>query len=152
MKAGYDGITKVVAQFVAKYPTMSKRQIELKIGELAVKEKHEEDKGKVWHIRPQFAHYLQLENFDESEGIPAAPSSANAAANDDSEKKGRKKKEIPAVVPQDSANSKRKREDDVEPKKFKTAFNIFVKAVRADAEADLKTKNNGDSPSVFISS
>ena len=149
VKAGYDGITKVVNQFVTKYPTMSKRQIELKIGELAVKEKHDEDKGKVWHIRPQFAHYLQIENFDETEGIPPAPSSTNAAAID-SEKKSKKKKETPLVA-FDSANSKRKREDDgAEPKKYKTAFNIFVKAVRADAEAELKAKNNGESPSVRL--
>eukprot|EP00605_Chrysophyceae_sp_TOSAG23-4_P002848 GSChrysophyteH1.ASY1.ANO1.3137.1 assembled CDS len=61
------GISGVVAQFVAKHPTISKRQIELKIAEIAVKEKHEKDHTKVWHIRPEHNHWLQKEDFVETE-------------------------------------------------------------------------------------
>ena len=61
------GISGVIAQFVAKHPTISKRQIELKIAEIAVKEKHEHDSTKVWHIRPEFQHLLNMDDFDDDE-------------------------------------------------------------------------------------
>jgi len=66
------GISSVVAQFIAKHPTISKRQIELKIAEVAVKEKHEGDHTKVWHIRP--AHtYLLTQEFKDEEFAPVVP-------------------------------------------------------------------------------
>lgn len=73
------GISGVVAQFVAKHPTISKRQIELKIAEIAVKEKHEKDPTKVWHIRPDFQHLLERDDFDENASPSEGP---GAGAND----------------------------------------------------------------------
>eukprot|EP00606_Chrysophyceae_sp_TOSAG23-5_P000848 GSChrysophyteH2.ASY1.ANO1.520.1 assembled CDS len=67
------GISGVVAQFVAKHPTISKRQIELKIAEIAVKEKHEKDPTKVWHIRPDFQHLLERDDFDENASPSEGP-------------------------------------------------------------------------------
>jgi hypothetical protein len=159
VKAGYDGITKVVTQFVAKYPHISKRQTELKIGELAVKEKQDDDKGKVWHIRPQFAQFLDMENFVESEVASPAPVAADEKKRKSnvgvpSAEAPKKKKatavavETPAAVPASSA-SKRKREEELEePKKYKNAFNIFVKSVRMSAEEELTAKNGGAVPNV----
>ena len=148
MKAGYDGINKVVNQFVSKYPNVSKRQTELKIAEIAIKEKREEDKGKVWHIRPQYAHYLNMDTVDAA-AVIAGP----AAASNTSEDKKRKSLEETSKKKKhgsDSNASKRKREEDLhEPKKFKNAFNIFVKRVRAQAENELKAKA-GVSPSVRL--
>ena len=144
VKAGYDGINKVVNQFVTKYPTVSKRQTELKIAEIAIKEKREEDKGKVWHIRPQYAHYLNMD-ISESAG-------ATSTATTSTEDKKRKSVSIDGSSKRrqstESSVTKRKRgEELLEPKKFKNAFNIFVKRIRAQAEEELKAKNGG-SPSV----
>ncbi len=48
--AGADGINKVVERFVAIHPTISKRQVEIKIMEVAMKEKRPTDITKVhWH-------------------------------------------------------------------------------------------------------
>jgi hypothetical protein len=41
--AGPDGISKVVEKFVVNHPSMAKRQVELKIQEIAVKEKRATD-------------------------------------------------------------------------------------------------------------
>ena len=145
MKAGYDGINKVVNQFVTKYPNVSKRQTELKIAEIAIKEKREEDKGKVWHIRPQYAHYLTMDNAEPTGAGPGA-----TGTNEDRKRKSvgaddSTKKRKPST---DSSVTKRKRGEDIqEPKKFKNAFNIFVKKIRAQAEAELKVKLGG-APSV----
>ena len=55
------GVNQVANQFLRWYPTLTKRQVDLKINELAVKEKLEEDHTKVWHIRPEFKYLLDLE-------------------------------------------------------------------------------------------
>jgi len=78
------GIATVTAQFLAKHPSISKRQVELKIAELAVKEKHEKDHTKVWHIRPDFHYLLEIEDYDEEAEMEAASSIAaqgDTAAN-----------------------------------------------------------------------
>ena len=144
VKAGYDGINKVVNQFVTKYPNVSKRQTELKIAEIAIKEKREEDKGKVWHIRPQYAHYLTMDTAEST-----GPASVSTSAAEDRKRKSvsidesSKKRQST-----ESSVAKRKRGEELqEPKKFKNAFNIFVKKIRAQAEEELKAKNGG-SPSV----
>ena len=46
---------------------MSKRQVEIKINELAVKEKMVGDTAKVWHIRPKFQYLLSVDNYDEED-------------------------------------------------------------------------------------
>ena len=45
--------------FVAAHPEVSKRQVELKIAEIAEKEKRPEDAGKVWHVKVEFEYLLQ---------------------------------------------------------------------------------------------
>jgi hypothetical protein len=47
LKGGTDGINKIIVQFVDKYPTMSKRQVEKKVMEIAVKEKRGSENTKV---------------------------------------------------------------------------------------------------------
>ena len=46
-KAGPDGVSKVVNEFTANHPEMSKRQTEIRIVEVAVKEKQEMDSKQV---------------------------------------------------------------------------------------------------------
>lgn len=47
IKAGPDGIVKVVTSFLQLHPSISKRQIELKVAEIAIKEKRPSDTTKV---------------------------------------------------------------------------------------------------------
>ena len=65
-EAGPDGVSKVVEKFVEKYPNYAKRQVELKISEIAIKEKRVNDSKLVWYILPQYEHYLEMENFEEN--------------------------------------------------------------------------------------
>ena len=46
-RAGPDGMSKVVNEFTANHPEISKRQTELKVFEVAVKEKQAEDTKQV---------------------------------------------------------------------------------------------------------
>jgi hypothetical protein len=64
-------IVPVVNSFTAKYPAISKRQTELKIAEIAEKEKRPGDSAKTWHIRPEFEKYLAM-SPDYKPGSPAA--------------------------------------------------------------------------------
>jgi hypothetical protein len=47
LAAGTEGVAKVVTKFVELYPAVSKRQTEMKITEIAVKEKRASDSQKV---------------------------------------------------------------------------------------------------------
>jgi len=58
--AGYDGITKIVAQLIESHPVLAKRQVERKIMEIAVKEKRADDINKIWHLKPEFEYLLAL--------------------------------------------------------------------------------------------
>lgn len=58
--AGPDGVSKIIDKFLEKFPTFSKRQIEIKINEVSVKEKREENTMKVWHIKDEYLKYLDI--------------------------------------------------------------------------------------------
>jgi len=73
VSSGAMGISSVVSQFIAKHPTISKRQVEMKIAEVAIKEKHEGDNTKVWHIRPAHVYLLTQEFKEEEEAVAAVP-------------------------------------------------------------------------------
>eukprot|EP00981_Chlorochromonas_danica_P005429 scaffold1091_cov164-Ochromonas_danica.AAC.52 len=122
--SGPDGITKVVEKFIGLHPLFAKRQVELKIGEIAVKEKQGDDTCRVWHIRPEFQRYLE-------DGVKTAESSKRKASSNAADDKDT-----------GSTRKKAKKEEPLEidrngPKKFKRAFGFFVKAKRAEAEAQL---------------
>jgi len=61
VRGGADGVTKIVGEFYGRYAKdgVSKRQTELKINEIAIKEKREEDARPVWHLREGFTHLLK---------------------------------------------------------------------------------------------
>lgn len=48
-RAGPDGMSKVVNEFTTNHPEISKRQTELKVFEVAVKEKQHDDTKQVIH-------------------------------------------------------------------------------------------------------
>ncbi len=57
--AGYDGMQKVVDEFISTRPHLSKRSIERKIIEIAIKEKRGNDTGKV-NIKKNHYYYYYL--------------------------------------------------------------------------------------------
>jgi hypothetical protein len=148
--AGQDGINKLVTSFLVNHPGVSKRQAEIKINEVAIKEKRPEDKYIIWHIRPDYEKFL---NMTEEEAVVAAagmtPTEPAASA------KKRKKEEVeeanggalaenaPAA---ESSGAVPPGFEGKEPKRYKRAFGFFVKAKRADAEAQLGTSASVRNP------
>jgi hypothetical protein len=63
MDGRQDGVPKIVERFCEKYSMYSKRQVELKLNELAVKEKRGTDNRAMWYIRPDYEHF-QLKQSD----------------------------------------------------------------------------------------
>lgn len=169
--SGPDGINKVIDRFIERFSDYSKRQVEIKINEVATKEKREEDNIKVWHIRPEFEYYLHMEDHplpnevgnsasagkkatgkEKTEKKEEKDSSAKKGATSSaSEKEKGKGKEVSSASK--STPAKRKAADAnlddepevasplgnaaKEPKKAKSAFGLFVKAKRPEAEAKL---------------
>lgn len=109
----------------------------------------------MWHIRPEFEHFLNEENSYDG------PGSTNSATVHKGGRPAGKEKEVKNSQGQGQGQgqTKRKRDDDddeedeednsknggkgisggskKEPKKFKRAFGFFVKAKRADAESQI---------------
>ena len=61
--AGADGMSKVVNNFFAEYPSVSKRQTELKIAEIAVKEKREDDTRQVMCVNYKQLFYIEISTY-----------------------------------------------------------------------------------------
>jgi hypothetical protein len=60
-RAGPDGMSKVVNEFTTNHPEISKRQTELKVFEVAVKEKQHDDTKQV---RNTFSYFLRHERVN----------------------------------------------------------------------------------------
>ena len=70
--SGPDGINRVVDKFVLKHPSIARRQIEIRINDISIKEKRADDVKQVWHIKDDYAKYLTMENFgSEDTGVTA---------------------------------------------------------------------------------
>ena len=83
LKAGPDGISKVIAPFVAAHPEYAKRQIEFKMHEIGIKEKRPEVCDKIiWHIRDEYKKYLHMENF-----VDDTPPQSSRAKSDKQKRK-----------------------------------------------------------------
>lgn len=136
--SGVDGMGRIVNKFVAQHPDVSKRQTEIKVNEIAVKEKWPGDAGKVWHIKKEFDHLLN--------GGPS--SSSSTAENSKKRKKSSSKSEPDAAKP--TPKKAKKSSSNVSPppeppssppptsnKKVKTAFHVFVKEKRGEVEEEM---------------
>merc|ERR1711871_986515 len=120
LAAGTDGKEKISYKLLERYPHISRRQVEETIQKIAVKERRTGDTKLLWYIKPEF-EYL----------IPAKGTSGGGGST-------AKKQKLSGASPSES--SKRARESDKpleEPKKPKTAFFIFVKENRKEAEQEL---------------
>lgn len=121
--AGSDGVVKVIEKFVLNNPSVPKRQVGKKIAEIAIKEKRPEDTAQVWHIKPEFEHYLVS---SEPQSKPAKNSKAMSTLGSPELKK-RKSEEttssdqkgstklaaIATLVTKSSAVKRKKSEDEV---------------------------------------
>jgi hypothetical protein len=144
-ESGAEGVSKITEKFIVDHPGLAKRQIDIKINEVAVKEKRDGDSRPVWYINPEWEEYLELENFETDEGEPIPgrkrPSGSTASGKGGSEKKKGKRKAD--VDPEDDdmpsgkkskASSSKDAIPTTEPKKPKRAFNFFVRDKRSVAE------------------
>jgi hypothetical protein len=162
--SGADGMTKIVLKFVDLHPSVSKRQVEIKINELAIKEKRATDTQKVWHIRREFEHLLE-DPAEKDTALAETKKKSDSAATSGKKRKtvettstvedakpsastAKKSRAAPAPAEPVPDTSKPAKSTPVTPKsappttpksekKFKTAFEIFVKEKRAEVEADL---------------
>jgi SWI/SNF-related matrix-associated actin-dependent regulator of chromatin subfamily A member 5 len=151
--SGSDGVTKVQEKFISKYPNISKRQVELEAQKLAVKEKQGNDATKVWHIRPEFEHLLEVHDNEspEVEEQAKTPKSAKkkgsitdfmvsksgstttpTATSGKRKQPGSSTTTTPADKQSPSTSTEKKKSS-----KPKTAFQLYVKEHRAEAEASL---------------
>ena len=69
--AGTDAKDKITNAFYANHPHISKRQVELKIDEIAIKRRDDACKKICWYVQPDFEKYLDMENFEN--GTPTVP-------------------------------------------------------------------------------
>jgi hypothetical protein len=149
-EAGADGINKIIAAFHANHPNIPKRQVELKINEMAVKEKRPSVSDKIiWHLRSEFEKYLDMDNFEGSSPAPTAPKgkggkksgTATGASAGEESKGGKRKRESEGVSVASVEAPPPAAGDGAMPKKYKRAFGFFVKAKRAEAAQTLGNNN-----------
>jgi hypothetical protein len=124
------GVGQVTKRFLEWYPSISKRQIELKIAELAVKEKTFEDVTKVWHIRPEYQYMLKYDTPEEmiDDNRPTFNKSMYALGAEAVLENGfsSKHSEVKKDVKQDEEAEDKKATDKIKKRSIKrTAFNWF---------------------------
>lgn len=160
-RSGADGIIKVQDKFTAMYPNISKRQVELEAQKMAVKEKQGRDTMRMWHIRPEFQHMLEEGDAGEEEEEESVEEETSKTP-----KSGGKKRPSGSITDFMTAktpgsSSKRKlassssssssstpgdnqsppmsggETDQKKKNKAKTAFQLYVKDKRGEAETML---------------
>ncbi len=133
VEAGGDGIAKIVEKFVELHPDVPKRQVEMKINEMAFKDKRGVDTKPTWYLKSEFEKYA-------SGGTSSVAQEVEGTSN---KTKASKKRKIEKEEDQqqDSSVSKEVKE----PKKFKRAFGLYVRDHREEADEKL-----GDVPDVSL--
>lgn len=126
MEARADGIDSIVGKFVKGNPDISKRQIEIKIKELATKVRLETDTKLTWRLKQEYEKYL-----DNSVTLPVPAASHSTPKQKTPSKRKVEDSETKAEANLESTPTAK------EPKKFKRAFGLFVKDHREEAEAQL---------------
>jgi hypothetical protein len=120
--------------FTSKFPLVSKRQTQLKIEAVGVREKRPGDARQIWHIRDEFLPLINEETKAYLDARPVFVSSepASASKRGGSKRKAAKKKHLDEYEDMDDY--------DVTmgpPKDAKKAFTHFCNATRKDVKAAL---------------
>ena len=155
--AGISGIASIVKDFVSNHSEISKRQCEIKIGEIAEKEKRAGDTTKVWHLKPEFEYLL---NNKSTNSAKEATDSSQKKKSTPGEKRKREDDKTPpvtpatkkkAVIPSSSASVSLEKTPVavsvgtsgdvlVPPRKYKRAFGHFVRIKRSEVEELMKNE------------
>lgn len=100
--------------------------------------------SQIWHIRPEFEHFLNEDNFYDGPGSTSSAtvhrggrpvSKEKESKGHGSQLKRKRDEEEDEEEEEDGQKSSKASGSKKGPKKFKRAFGFFVKAKRADAEA-----------------
>lgn len=94
-------MSKIVVPLLESNPTVSKRQTELKINELGLKDKEGDETQKTWKLRPEFERYLhmtpeEIEQLDKQAPLESGSSSGGGSSGKSSAKKKKVKDEAAA--------------------------------------------------------
>jgi len=135
--SGPDGMSKVVNKFLEHHPHIAKRKLELKIAEISVKEKRGKDTMKMWYIKPEFEHLLDVGVASGKKKEGSSKKRKLAASEADGTPSSKSAKTTAA-----STGKKSTADDDINrtsPRsgKKKTAFSLFVKDKRPQVEENL---------------
>lgn len=128
VEAGGDGIIKIVERFIEEHPEVPKRQIEIKINEMAYKEKRANDSKPTWYLKTEFEQYLAGSS---SAGASSTKEGGESSSKSKTPKKRKLEKEEDGQ-PQEGDSREVK-----EPKKFKRAFGLYVRDHRDEADQKL---------------
>lgn len=151
-----DGINKISTEFNSSYPEVSKRQAEIKIGEMAVKEKRGDDTRAVWYIKDEYLHHvadksLLSENYNkkrkaEDEGGNGAPKKPKAAKKkkEDGSPEGGEGGAGGGTSSSASGTSSGGGDAGKMPKKSRRAFNFYVEVAKPIAIAKLKQEKESN--------
>lgn len=94
--AGPNAQPSIVLPFISKYPQVSRRQVEMKISEMAVKEKRECDPTKLWRVKDEYEYYLKIGLSDSKDSKPKKQTVSVATSGDgfdnDADDSGKKKR------------------------------------------------------------
>lgn len=100
--------------------------------------------SQIWHIRPEFEHFLHVDNFYDGPGSTSSAtvhrggrpiSKERESKGHGFQQKRKRDEEEDEEEEDDGQKSSRASGSKKGPKKFKRAFGFFVKDKRADAEA-----------------
>jgi len=133
-RAEHKGIKVIVEMFTSKFPLVSKRQAQLKIETVGVREKRIGDARQVWHIRDEFLHLM---NDETNAYIAARPVVMTSATTSTGKRGGSKRKASKKKVVDEYEE-----DDDYDvsmgpPKDAKKAFTHFCNSTRKDVKASL---------------
>jgi hypothetical protein len=140
VEAGGDGIAKIIEKFIEMYPEVPKRQVDIKINEMAFKDKRGNDTKPTWYLKPEYENLVSSSSSSVHEKAAEKPEKAEKV-----EKSSKAEKAEKAEKPEKTSN-KRKLEkqedpdagkDNRGPKKFKRAFGLYVRDYREEADHQL---------------
>lgn len=151
------GVKTIVSDFIEKHPSVSKRQVEMKISHMAYKDKKDVDTKLQWYLKTEFLHLVGGSASSSSAAASEHKKTAKAApakkpVKTDSEipvPKRNKKVDAPSPAEAGHGGSssaiKRKADEAAgEPKKWQSRFKWFVKAKRKAAVAALIEQGGDD--------
>lgn len=132
LKAGADGLAKIVNEFMQRFPgQVSKRQVEMKVQQIAHKEKNESDPGRPrWALKPECINMQEL-----AVDLPPLPPVDLSATPVKSEGGGAEKRKRSEGGAAEGASDERAALK--EPKKPRNAVTLYLSEVKESVKREL---------------